>query len=112
MGERVEQEPEPFIWTKTADEILDTLAAYYQRINDSGSVISIFGVPSGAEPEALAPASSAARAGAWAATQSAQRRPQLTESHRDELAHVEQYTITMVEGSRLWAEPLSGERLG
>lgn len=27
--------PKPFIWTKTADEILDTLAAYCQRINDS-----------------------------------------------------------------------------
>jgi transposase len=29
-------EPTPFIWTKTADEILETLAAYCQRINDSG----------------------------------------------------------------------------
>jgi transposase len=28
--------PTPFVWTKTADEILDTLAAYCQRINDSG----------------------------------------------------------------------------
>jgi transposase len=28
--------PKPFAWTKTADEILDTLAAYCQRINDSG----------------------------------------------------------------------------
>ena len=28
--------PRPFIWTKTADEILGTLAAYCQRINDSG----------------------------------------------------------------------------
>jgi adenylosuccinate lyase len=27
--------PKPFIWTKTADEILETLAAYCQRINDS-----------------------------------------------------------------------------
>ncbi|MFI0424047.1 IS630 family transposase [Spongiactinospora sp. 9N601] len=26
----------PFVWTKTADEILDNLAAYCQRINDSG----------------------------------------------------------------------------
>ena len=25
--------PEPFVWTKTADEILDTLAAYCQRID-------------------------------------------------------------------------------
>lgn len=29
-------DPKPFIWTKTADEILETLAAYCQRINDSG----------------------------------------------------------------------------
>jgi transposase len=28
-------EPKPFIWTKTADEILDTLAAYCLRIGDS-----------------------------------------------------------------------------
>jgi transposase len=28
--------PKPFVWTKTADEILDTLAAYCGRINDSG----------------------------------------------------------------------------
>jgi transposase len=28
--------PKPFIWTKTADEILETLASYCQRINDSG----------------------------------------------------------------------------
>jgi transposase len=28
-------DPKPFIWTKTADEILETLAAYCQRINDS-----------------------------------------------------------------------------
>jgi transposase len=27
--------PKPFVWTKTADEILDTLAAYCRRINDS-----------------------------------------------------------------------------
>jgi hypothetical protein len=26
----------PFIWTKTADQILDTIAAYCGRINDSG----------------------------------------------------------------------------
>ena len=30
------KDPKPFIWTKTADEILETLAAYCQRINDSG----------------------------------------------------------------------------
>jgi len=28
--------PKPFIWTKSADEILDTLAAYCQRINNPG----------------------------------------------------------------------------
>jgi transposase len=28
--------PRPFAWTKTADQILDTLATYCQRINDSG----------------------------------------------------------------------------
>jgi hypothetical protein len=28
--------PKPFIRHKTADEILDSLAAYCQRINDSG----------------------------------------------------------------------------
>ena len=28
--------PKPFVWTKTADEILDTLAAYCRRISDSG----------------------------------------------------------------------------
>jgi transposase len=30
------QDPKPFVWTKTADQILDTLAGYLQRINDSG----------------------------------------------------------------------------
>jgi transposase len=29
-------EPKPFIWHKTADEILDSLASYCQRISDSG----------------------------------------------------------------------------
>ncbi|MEU4295556.1 IS630 family transposase [Kribbella sp. NPDC026596] len=28
-------DPKPFVWTKTADQILDTLAAYCTRINDS-----------------------------------------------------------------------------
>ncbi|WP_433233861.1 IS630 family transposase (plasmid) [Micromonospora sp. CA-248260] len=28
--------PKPLVWTKTADDILDTIAAYCQRINDSG----------------------------------------------------------------------------
>lgn len=30
------EEPKPFVWHKTADEILDSLATYCQRINDSG----------------------------------------------------------------------------
>jgi transposase len=30
------KEPKPFVWTKSADEILETLAAYCSRINDSG----------------------------------------------------------------------------
>ena len=29
-------DPKPFVWHKSADEILDNLAAYCQRINDSG----------------------------------------------------------------------------
>jgi transposase len=29
-------DPQPFVWHKTADEILDSLATYCQRINDSG----------------------------------------------------------------------------
>jgi hypothetical protein len=28
--------PRPFVWTKTADQILDTIAHYCQRTNDSG----------------------------------------------------------------------------
>jgi transposase len=28
--------PKPFVWTKTADQILETRAAYCERINDSG----------------------------------------------------------------------------
>jgi hypothetical protein len=27
-------DPKPFVWTKTADQILDTFAAYYGRLND------------------------------------------------------------------------------
>jgi transposase len=30
------KDPRPFVWTKTADDILETLAAYCERINDSG----------------------------------------------------------------------------
>jgi hypothetical protein len=29
-------EPKPYVWHRSADEILDGLAAYCQRINDSG----------------------------------------------------------------------------
>jgi hypothetical protein len=29
-------DPKPFVWHKTADEILDNLASYCQRISDSG----------------------------------------------------------------------------
>jgi transposase len=28
-------DPKPFVWTKSADQILETIAAYCQRINDS-----------------------------------------------------------------------------
>jgi transposase len=30
------ENPNPYVWTKTADEILDNLASYCQRISDSG----------------------------------------------------------------------------
>jgi transposase len=30
------QDPRPFVWSKTADEILDTIAHYCQQINNSG----------------------------------------------------------------------------
>ena len=30
------EDPKPFIWHKSADEILDTLAAYCERISNSG----------------------------------------------------------------------------
>ncbi len=30
------QDPKPYVWHKTADEILDSLASYCQRISDSG----------------------------------------------------------------------------
>jgi transposase len=30
------KDPKPYVWTKTADQILETLAAYCERINDSG----------------------------------------------------------------------------
>ena len=34
--EQWNENPQPFVWHKTADQILDTLAAYIQRIPDSG----------------------------------------------------------------------------
>ena len=37
--------PKPFVWTKTADEILETLAAYCQRIIDSGHSSGCTGLP-------------------------------------------------------------------
>ena len=39
IGQWIDQwnnEPKPFVWHKSADEILDTLATYCQRISDSG----------------------------------------------------------------------------
>lgn len=33
---RWNDEPQPFVWHKTADEILESLAAHCQRISDSG----------------------------------------------------------------------------
>ena len=30
------ENPRPFVWAKTADEILDTITRYCQRINNSG----------------------------------------------------------------------------
>ncbi|MEV0013883.1 hypothetical protein [Streptomyces tendae] len=30
------EHPRPFVWTKTADEILDKVAAYCRQISDSG----------------------------------------------------------------------------
>ena len=30
------EDPRPFVWTKTADEILEKLAGYLQRISGSG----------------------------------------------------------------------------
>ena len=29
-------DPKPFIWTKTAEEILESIARYLKRINESG----------------------------------------------------------------------------
>jgi hypothetical protein len=32
----MDKDPKQFVWTKTADQILETLAVYCERINDSG----------------------------------------------------------------------------
>jgi hypothetical protein len=37
------KDPKPFVWTKTADDILDTLAAYGRRINGSRRQASLPG---------------------------------------------------------------------
>jgi transposase len=34
-------DPKPFVWTKTADAILDSLASYLQRTNDSEHYLSV-----------------------------------------------------------------------
>jgi len=31
----LERRPRPFVWHKTGDDILDSIAAYCRRINDS-----------------------------------------------------------------------------
>ncbi|MDX3106006.1 hypothetical protein [Nonomuraea angiospora] len=31
------EDPKPFVWTKTAEEILDALTAYCRRISDSAN---------------------------------------------------------------------------
>jgi len=36
LDRHLNQDPRPFVWTKTADQILDAIATYCQRINDSG----------------------------------------------------------------------------
>jgi hypothetical protein len=35
LGRRTDRQLEPFIWTKTADQILETIAAYCGRIDDT-----------------------------------------------------------------------------
>jgi hypothetical protein len=44
------KDPKPFVWTKTADEILETLAAYCERITDSGHSVDHHGPEVGAPP--------------------------------------------------------------
>ena len=36
LDRQLERRPKPFVWHKSADEILDTLAGYCERISDSG----------------------------------------------------------------------------
>lgn len=35
LDQHMEREPTPFVWTKTADEILDSIARYCTRISES-----------------------------------------------------------------------------
>jgi hypothetical protein len=36
LDRHLNQDPRPFVWAKAADQILDAIATYCQRINDSG----------------------------------------------------------------------------
>lgn len=38
-AEQRDTNPRPYVWTKTADEILELLAAYCQRIKNSGPLM-------------------------------------------------------------------------
>jgi hypothetical protein len=49
------EDPRPFVWTKTADEVLGAIAHYCQRINDSVEV-SLRGTPRGRENRGGLPA--------------------------------------------------------
>jgi transposase len=46
------EDPKPYVWHKTADEILDSLAFYCQRISDSGHYALRVGVGLGVEGSA------------------------------------------------------------
>jgi hypothetical protein len=36
LGHQLDDDPKPFVWHKTADEILNSLASYCPRVSDSG----------------------------------------------------------------------------
>jgi hypothetical protein len=36
LDRQLDEQPQPYVWHKSAEEILDALALYCQRINDSG----------------------------------------------------------------------------